>query len=411
VRVIPDVRVFTVPSPPPVYLDELSRTVGLAAAHGLRVQLTLFDQFGDYARVADSERWADAVLGRFRSDPRIAFIELQNQITPQNDGAMGWARQLLPHVREVAGGIPVTVSVDAPASNLVDLQLALGSAAPDFWDFHYYFLPGSAQATFREVAAIAAPRPLLIGEVGYSTFPGNPAIPGVPTTAPAREAYQDYVLRTVELAAIEAGLPPAAPWLVNDLRCDDCPPVERFYGLLRVDGSAKPAAATISRLLAGAPVDRDIDPGFERAAGDDPAYWRVLGAAGATFRRDPGIAHGGTASALIEGGEQGATGDHCWAVEPLDPPRAGDRYSLSAWARGRSATGRTAVEVAWLDYGGGAIDTAASSPLTEGDTGWTRLSVSSSVPAGTVAAELRLCTAQNGGSAWFDDVRFGPAGT
>ena len=107
---------------------------------------------------------------------------------------MGWARQLLPHVREVAGGIPVTVSVDAPASNLVDLQLALGSAAPDFWDFHYYFLPGSAQATFREVAAIAAPRPLLIGEVGYSTFPGNPAIPGVPTTAPAREAYQDYVL-------------------------------------------------------------------------------------------------------------------------------------------------------------------------------------------------------------------------
>ncbi|MEA2672283.1 MAG: hypothetical protein QOG45_2503 [Chloroflexota bacterium] len=412
VRVIADVRVFTVPSPPSVYLDELSRTVGLAAAHGLRVQLTLFDQFGEYARVADSERWADAVLGRFRGDPRIAFIELQNQIAPQDDGAMRWARQLLPYVREVSGGIPVTVSVDAPASNLVDLQLALGSAAPDFWDFHYYFLPGSGQATFREVAAVAAPRPLLIGEAGYSTFPGNDAIPGVPPSAPAQEAYQDYLLRTVELAAIEAGLPPAAPWLLNDFRsCGDCKPVDDFYGLFRADGSAKPAAATISRTFAGVPVDRDIDLGFEGAAGDDPAYWRVLGAAGATFRRDPVIAHGGTASALIEGGEQGAAGDHCWAVQPLDPPRTGGRYSLSAWARGRSATGRTAVEVAWLDYRGGAIDTAASSPLTEGDTGWTRLSVSSSVPAGTVAAELRLCTAENSGSAWFDDVRFDPAGT
>lgn len=411
VRVIPEVTVFTMPSPPPVYLDELSRTVGLAAAHGLRVQLTLFDQLGDYARVADSVRWADAVLGRFRGDPRIAFIELQNQIDPRNDGAMRWARQLLPYLREVSGGIPVTVSVDAPASNLVDLQLALGSAAPDFWDFHYYYLPGSAQATFREVAAIAAPRPLLIGEAGYSTFPGNAAVPGVPHTAPAQEAYQDHVLRTVELAAIEAGLPPAAPWLLNDLRCDDCKPVDDFYGLLRADGSAKPAAASISRIFAGAPVDRDIDLGFERAAGDDPAYWRVLGAAGATFRRDPGVAHGGMASALVEGGGDGATGDHCWAVEPLDPPRAGGRYSLSAWARGRSATGRTTVEVAWLDYAGGAIDTAASSPLTEGDTGWTRLSVSSPVPPGTVAAELRLCTAENSGSAWFDDVRFEPTGT
>jgi hypothetical protein len=411
VRVILDVRAFTVPSPPPAYLDELSRTVGLAAAHGVRVQLTLFDQFGDYARIADSERWADAVLGRFRSDPRIAFIELQNQIAPQNDAAMRWARQLLPHVRGVAGGIPVTVSVDAPASNLVDLQLALGSAAPDFWDLHYYFLPGSAQATFREVAAIAAPRPLLIGEAGYSTFPGNDAVPGVPRTAAAQEAYQDHVLRTLELAAIEAGLPPAAPWLLNDFQlCDDCKPVDDFYGLLRADGSAKPAAASISRIFAGAPVDRDIDLGFERAAGDDPAYWRVLGADGATFRRDPGVAHGGTASALVEGGEPGATGDHCWAVEPLDPPRAGGRYSLSAWVRGRSATGRTAVQLAWLDYAGGVIDTAASSPLAEGDTGWTRLSVSSSVPQGTVATELRLCTAQNGGSAWFDDVRFEPAG-
>src|SRR5438132_5317340 len=174
VRVIPDVKVFTLPAPPPEYLDELSRTVALAARHGLRVELTLFDQFGSYTRIDDSKRWADAVLSRFgRHDARIAFIELQNEIGPESEDAMRWARELLPYVREASGGSPVTVSVAAPVSNLVDLQLALGSAVPDFWDFHYYYLPASAPAAFREAASVAAPRPLLIGEVGYSTFPGN----------------------------------------------------------------------------------------------------------------------------------------------------------------------------------------------------------------------------------------------
>jgi hypothetical protein len=429
VRLIPDARVFTVPSPPEAALDELSRTVALAARHGLRVQLTLFDQFTDYLRIDDSRRWAQAMLTRFRRDPRIAFIELQNEINPGDPEAMRWARALLPDVRTLSGGIPVTVSVDAPVHNLADLQLALGPAEPDLWDLHYYEPPGSAAAALREAAALVAPRPLLVGEVGYSTFPGNRVVPGVPPTPAAQEAYQDYVLRVLEWAAIGAGLPPAAPWLVNDFPCSECTPsgcvagcspqvcagcdrlvVADFFGLFRADGSAKPAAATMAAILDGEHVDRDVNLGFELAAGDDPAGWRRVSAGGATLRRDPTVSHRGSASALIARSLGDDPTAPCWAVQPLLRPEAGERYSLSAWARGAAATGRTAAHLLWLDAAGIPTGDAESDPLAAGDTGWTRLEVSSQVPAGTVAAELRICSAENAGSAWFDDVRLEEAG-
>jgi hypothetical protein len=427
VRVIPDVKAFTMPSPPVRYLDELSRTVALAARHGLRVQLTLFDQFGDYTRIDDSRRWAEAMLSRFRGDPRIAFVELQNEIGPHSDDAMRWARDLLPHVRGLSGGIPVTVSVSMPDSSLLDLKLALGSAAPDFWDLHYYYLPGSAATALREAAAIAAPKPLLIGEAGYSTFPDNAAVPGVPRTTAAQEAYQEYLLRAVEWATIGTGLPPAAPWIVNDFPCPECvpagcvtdcsesgcatcKPADDFYGLRRADGSAKPAAATVSGILGGAPVDLDVNLGFERAAGDDPAGWRTVDAGGATLRRDPTVSHSGSASAFIAGSDSGDGAGPCWAVQPLLSPRAGSRYRMTAWARGAAATGRTYADLVWLDYAGQPNGDSASTSLALGDTDWTRLEVSSPVPDGTVAVELRLCSAANAGSAWFDDVRIDPAG-
>lgn len=427
VRLIPDVRVFTMPSPPAAALDELSRAVALAARHGLRVQLTLFDQFGDYTRIDDSRRWAEAMLVRFRRDPRIAFIELQNQIDPAREDSMRWARALLPEVRELAGGIPVTVSVDAPARSLVDLQRALRPVAPDFWDLHYYLPPAAAAAVLHEAAAVAAPKPLLVGEVGYSTFPGNAAVPGVPSTAAAREAYQDYVLRVLEWAAIGAGLPPAAPWLVNDFPCAECTPsgcvsdcspqgcagchlVDDFFGLFRADGSAKPAAGTLAAILGGEPVDRDVNLGFERAAGDDPAGWRTISAGGATLRRDPSVSHRGSASALIAGSLGGGPAAPCWAVQPLRRPEPDERYSLGAWVRGAAATGRTFVDLVWLGGDGAPIGDAESEALAPGDTGWTRLEVTSPAPTGTVAVELRLCSAENGGRAWFDDVGLEEAG-
>ena len=428
VRYVLDLRAFSVPTPPPAYLVELDRAVALAAHHGLRVQLTLFDHLGscpscgDYTAIENCERWADALLEALpRHDPRIAFVELQNEIDPRNDVAMRWAQQLLPYVRTASGGLPVTVSVVGGGDYLLTLKLALGSATPDLWDIHYYALPGSALADFRSAVSVAAPRPLLIGETGYSTYPGNTAVPGVPATAAAHEAYQDYVLRTYQLAARQAGLPPAAPWILDDLPCTGCTPagctlncspqpcpdcVDALFGLFRADGSPKPAAATIAALFGGAPIDTAFDPGFEQAAGDDPADWRLGLPGAANFARDSTVAHSGRASALIGQSTDDNGAAPCWYIEPMGQAVPGRRVTLRVWVRGRSVTGTTTLSIAWLDHAGFQDGGVVSAPLPTGDSDWTPLSVTGTPPPGALVAQIRLCSADDQGSVWFDDVEF-----
>jgi peptidoglycan/xylan/chitin deacetylase (PgdA/CDA1 family) len=87
VRVIVPARAFGYPEPDSVMAARLERVIDLAARHGLRVQLTLFDWWHDYADVAGSRRWAAALLSRYVGDERIAFVELQNEIRLDYAGA------------------------------------------------------------------------------------------------------------------------------------------------------------------------------------------------------------------------------------------------------------------------------------------------------------------------------------
>ena len=58
VRVIVPARVFGYPEPEAMMSARLENVVDLAARHGLRVELTLFDWWHDYADIAGSRRWA-----------------------------------------------------------------------------------------------------------------------------------------------------------------------------------------------------------------------------------------------------------------------------------------------------------------------------------------------------------------
>ena len=119
VRVIVPARVFGYPEPEAAMSARLENVVDLAARHGLRVELTLFDWWHDYADIAGSRRWAGALLSPYTGDARIAFVELKNEIRPQDAGAAEWAAALIPYVREVAR-LPVAISVPAldPARDL-----------------------------------------------------------------------------------------------------------------------------------------------------------------------------------------------------------------------------------------------------------------------------------------------------
>ena len=87
VRVVVSPPFFGYPEPEPKYLDRLSELVSIAAAEGLHVQLTLFDWWGEYRDVVGSKRWASTLLAPYVGDPRVAFVELRNEIDPADADA------------------------------------------------------------------------------------------------------------------------------------------------------------------------------------------------------------------------------------------------------------------------------------------------------------------------------------
>jgi hypothetical protein len=254
VRIFLQPASFGYPTPQPQYLTELNQFIGIAASHGLKVHLTLFDLWSSYTDLAGSEQWAAAILKPFHADPRVAVVELQNEIDPTNPAAMAWARTMLPVIRADAG-VPVTVSVTGwnSTTSLAQLVAALGSTQPDFYDQHFYGNPPMAATVFSSAQRIAGGKALLIGETGYSTNQLNASQPGIAPTTTAQEAEQAAFFYTVELSAYQAGLPPAAPWTLYDFTPTQyIGPIDQDFGLFRVDGSAKPAVPVIEAAFARA---------------------------------------------------------------------------------------------------------------------------------------------------------------
>jgi hypothetical protein len=229
------------------YRAELHQAIAIAAAHRLKVVLSLFNDWGAYTDLTGSERWARSLLSPYRGNSEIAYVELQNEINPADSFAMAWARLMLPRVRaDVDRPVSLSVTGWGSADRLAELIQRLGTSQPDIYDYHFYGPLRDAREIFAAVARMAGNRPAMIGESGYSTAAGNASQPGVVPTESAHEAFQSYFYYVVERAARRAGLPPAAPWILNDF-----PParrlnsIEQHFGLYRLNGTAKPAVKVI----------------------------------------------------------------------------------------------------------------------------------------------------------------------
>jgi Cellulase (glycosyl hydrolase family 5) len=421
VRVIVPARAFGFPEPDPSMSTRLERVVDVAARHGLRVELTLFDWWHDYGDVSGSRRWAAALLSRYAGDERIVFVELKNELRPQDPGAGEWAAALIPYVRELTGK-PVTISVPAldPERDLRLLRDELGAAQPDFYSAHFYWRPELAAEHLSAAAAAVAPLPLRVGETGYSTAIPYDIVPGIPASPSAREAQQAYYLRSLALVARRLGLPPIAPWVLSDFAPDAIPPDdpglhgnrrEYRFGLFRVSGQAKLGAVALRSIFSGHDSNR-FNNGFEQAVRDElrrpvPALWRVRRTHGATFGRDAHIAHTGRASARIVGAAEGTGPDAAFAIAPSDPGVGpGDRSTVSAFARAGAACGDVRVALRWFGGDGRAVGGALSPPLRCGTHGWQQLRASGRAPAGAAYVGLFLRAAGTVGPAWFDDVTY-----
>jgi hypothetical protein len=409
VRVIVQAGTFGFPTPSPVYLDRLRRVVALADARDLRVELTLFDWWGSYDRLAGSRRWARAVLGPYAGDERIAAVELKNEVDPDDPAAAAWTRAMLPYLRGLAGGIPVTVSVTGEdlGARLRELEAELGNVRPDFWTVHYYDKPELAYRTLAEAQAAAAPLPLFVGETGYFDSDSDPGV----HLAADRDDEQVRYLRSLAAAAGLLGLPPPAPWILSDFSrratSRRLPAAEYHFGLFRTNGTPKPAAAAVRAIFAGTAPDLTFDGGFEELepglTRPEPALWRRRGAADVVL--DAATAHGGTAS-LEVGSIRGFATAHAlvWTQPPAPWVTPGQSVHLSAWARGEDVSGENGISLAWYDGARHLVGRSDSAGLAPGTSDWTELDVDGVAPPGAAYIRIELSSDGDTGRAWFDDV-------
>jgi hypothetical protein len=407
VRLTIDPYQFGWPRVSPVMRSELTALLHLAEHDGLYVQLTLFDWFADYGDTPDSATWLRSLLAPYRNDPEIAFIDLQNEIDTSNTQAMTWAQAIMRAAKPIVGTIPLTFSVSSPHDVAGELALkdALGSEVPSFYDFHYYGLPGDAASVLGAINAAVAPAPLFVGETGMSTYSAS---------GPAQEAIlaseQASYYAAVENATASLDLPPAAPWLLNDLVGAGVPltvsiasedPAQLYYGLYSTNGTPKPAAAVVQNFFSTGSEPLLLNPSFERGANGVPTGWSPSGSSTGTMTWVSGTAHSGTYSAEISGSGPQAYWKQLINTGALT---TGEQLQATVWAEGSAVTGSNVAAVAWFGSTGNYISNIMSSSLPGGTSGWTELAVDATAPAGAAYGVFYLQSANNSGKVLFDDA-------
>ena len=222
VRVVVPAHFFGYPEPEAKYLDRLSELVAIAARNGLHVQLTLFDWWGDYRDVEGSKQWARAVLEPYVGDPRIAFVELRNEIDTADADALAWTRELVPWLRDLLR------ATDA-GDGLGRRQRAGATTCARSWrrcrpargptSSTRTTSPAAASRRSRSSRALRELRradTALDRRARLSDVDNAQRLPGVPLTPSAQEAAQAHFFKLCFGALARLGLPAPGVWILDD---------------------------------------------------------------------------------------------------------------------------------------------------------------------------------------------------
>jgi endo-1,4-beta-mannosidase len=256
-------------------LLKLERLLDLANEQKLRVVITLFDGRVDHrpARWPGDEFHLQTVIARLRSHPALAMWDVKNQ--PELDDGVyasklevrAWLAHMISTVRSLDPNTPITIGW-ATAENAADRGM---SELVDVVSFHWYQPIKGLRTAIKTVRATALGRPIVISEYGLPTW--NSMFPGG-HTEPEQAAYYADLLT---IAAAE-GVNSAMAWTLHDLkfaRDESKLPwnvgPQTNLGILRADGSPKPAAAT---LKPGANLDAVPRMGLMNRW--DKTFWKLI---------------------------------------------------------------------------------------------------------------------------------------
>ena len=383
----------------PAAASAFADAVRTASDAGLSVQLTLFDWWSSYRDVTGSRRWLQSLLDPQRGNPSIALVELQNELPLGNVNALSWAKSMLPFLRVVLPGVPRTLSA-AGTTGVAGIRRLLATFGPtlvDVADVHFYGDAANAAASIEAAKAAAGGRPVIVGEAGMSTADG-----------PAGEIAQARFFGVVAQTTKALGVPAAAPWVLSDFTATGIPyqtaTAQYHYGLRRVDGSWKPAAAVVRAAFRGTATG-NLDGGFEQEDSSGATRFGAWTPYAATLGRafvGHTLVRTGTSSMCFTGTT--STLAAVPSVEQALPVlSAGRRITATGYVDRLAGTGDERIALGWFDADGHYLGQTESTRAT-GDSAWQQLRVSALAPAGAAVVQVHLKAGDETGLACYDDV-------
>ena len=245
----------------PAYHDKFEQLLAAGWRHGIRV-IVCFDFSPPWLAATNAAaRWQltlTDVVGTHCDDGRVLLWDLMNE--PEDDakwtaGTRAYLTAALPFVKQLDPKHLTTIGITFRADRLVTVGL------PDVLQYHEYagkevfFREGLQRVlvTVSHQRKVGGARPLLIGEFGMSTARDEqhgaaPELRGKMSTAPGTEAEQARLYEIVLAGAEQAKLAGALSWCLHDYPIKN--PDESHFGLVRGDGTLKPAAEILKKTFA-----------------------------------------------------------------------------------------------------------------------------------------------------------------
>ena len=234
-------------------VNYITQFLQLASDQGMKVLFVLFDWSDSFPERDTAEyrrqvSYLRAIVGPFADDDRVMGWDLHNE--PENYNSwkvlgparvVAWTEDMAREVRAIDGRHPLTVGVasyqtmwlEAGGKQLLDMV--------DFVGFHSYEA-GGLSAQIAETKQRTG-KPILIGEMGWPTGPGRLSTPQKRYDEATQQFLYQAMIRDVAANDI-AGM---VQWTLWDHPIGNPnhyikPTIEAWFGLVRLDGTFKPAA-------------------------------------------------------------------------------------------------------------------------------------------------------------------------
>ena len=232
-------------------LANLSDLLALARRSGLRVIPTLFDLKGNYGpgTWAGDAAWLGRVLPVLRASGAVAFVDLKNEpdLDFQRQGTatvLAWLAAMAAQSRQIAPDLPLSVGWSA-AEHAARMAEAL-----DVVSYHDYAEPAGVRTRLAGVRRVAGDRPVVVSEIGHSSYELALGFPGSPEAQAAALALRLEALAPADgvlvwtlhdFPKVDAAAIGSSPWVRR---------LQSSFGLVGRDGLEKPAAAAVRAAFA-----------------------------------------------------------------------------------------------------------------------------------------------------------------